>query len=228
MSQKIYSLLDLTNLSDQSSSDSIRELCEQAVLHKVAAVCLYKENLAICRENISTVENIKLATVCNFPAGTANLENILAEIALSQDLGAEEIDVVMPYHLLSAGDVIVLEKHIAAYRKACSKTLKVIIESGKLSAANIAIAANICIANGVDFIKTSTGKVEVGATLEAARIIAQAIKDHDAERTTGIKLSGGVRTLQQALEYINLITAILGDAWISPQHVRFGASKLLY
>jgi deoxyribose-phosphate aldolase len=228
MTQKIYSLLDLTNLSDQSTSDAIHELCVQAVSHKVAAVCVYKENLAMCRENISATEDIKLATVCNFPTGTASLANVEAEIALAQELGADEIDVVMPYHLFNTGDVGALEKNIAAYRNCCTKTLKVIIESGKLSAAQIAVAANICIANGVDFIKTSTGKVEVGATLEAAKIIAQAIKDNGAALTTGIKLSGGIRTLPQALEYINLISAILGDAWISPQHVRFGASKLLY
>ena len=133
----------------------------------------------------------------------------------------------MPYKQLQSGNVAAVEQYVAAYRKNCPVTLKVIIESGELSDAEIKKAAEICIVNEVDFIKTSTGKAALGATINATEIILNSILVNKSQDKVGIKLSGGIRTIEQANEYLELIEKVFGSSWISNKHVRFGASSLL-
>ena len=225
MTEKLYNLLDLTNLDLNASAEDINNLCKLAQQQNVAAVCVYKDKLELCRQLMPSAE-IKLATVCNFPTGDDELINIIKEMEQALALGADELDIVIPYHFFVSKKDQQIVDYIAAFREHCPKTLKVIIESGVLYAEQIKFVANACIDHGVDFIKTSTGKVEIGATLTAADIILAVIVARDAAATTGIKLSGGVRTSEQANKYLKLITAKVGSDYINSKHVRFGCSKL--
>ena len=163
----------------------------------------------------------------NFPHGAADVAAAESETRQAIDAGADEVDVVFPYHALMAGDEEIGHALVEACKAACGeRCLKVIIESGELAdAALIARASRIAIAAGADFIKTSTGKVAVNATLEAAEIMLTAI--HDSDREVGFKAAGGVRSADDAGQYLDLAARLLGDAWITPAHFRFGASSLL-
>lgn len=223
----IASLLDLTDLSDNTNQENINKLCRAAIDNNVAAVCVAAPWLEQCRNELCETE-VRLASVANFPAGNSDLAFVQTEIAKLISLGADEIDVVLPYSLLKSGAITEVEQHVAAYRESCGKlTLKVIIESGCLSAMEIAMAADICITHSVDFIKTSTGKVEVGATTQAAEIIADTILLRQAVNHVGIKLSGGIRTVEQADAYLEILNEKFGIAWLSSKNLRIGASSLL-
>lgn len=141
--------------------------------------------------------------------------------------GADEVDVVFPYKTLIAGDEKVGAELVKRCKEACGKIpLKVIIESGELKEpALIRKASEIAIDNGADFIKTSTGKVKVNATPEAARIMMTVIKEKGKD--VGFKAAGGVRNAEQAKEYLLIAKELFGAEWITPQHFRFGASSLL-
>lgn len=141
--------------------------------------------------------------------------------------GADEVDVVFPYRALMAGNEAVGLELVEACRQACGDAvLKVIIESGELAdPALIRRASELAIDGGADFLKTSTGKVEVNATLEAAEIMLQVIRDSGKE--IGFKAAGGVRSAEDAQGYLQLAERLMGAAWITPAHFRFGASGLL-
>ncbi|MBU2326157.1 MAG: deoxyribose-phosphate aldolase, partial [Alphaproteobacteria bacterium] len=142
--------------------------------------------------------------------------------------GADEIDLVIPYRKFIAGDEAAVSEMVAAVRKACAAPvlLKVILETGELKdKALIRRASEIAIAEGADFIKTSTGKVAVNATLEAADIMLQAIRD--SRRKVGFKPAGGISTVADAGHYLRLADTIMGEDWVMPSTFRFGASGLL-
>lgn len=221
-------LIDLTLLSSDTTSEQISALCDRAMQYSVAAVCVDPCWVPLCRDILSENKTIKIATVCNFPTGMATLTQVKTEIDQAILHGVDELDIVIPYQALQAQETALVQQSIAAYRD-CSKgyTLKVIIESGLLTTEEIEAVSLMCVECGVDFIKTATGKAATGATLDAASIILQSIKKMGAEETTGIKLSGGIRTVAQAEDYLRLIQQQLGEAWISAKHCRFGASSLL-
>ncbi|MEQ6291501.1 deoxyribose-phosphate aldolase [Vogesella sp. GCM10023246] len=225
------SLMDLTSLNDDDSGNTIRALCAQADSDAgtVAAVCVYPCFVAVARQALAAAATpqVRVATVANFPHGNAAVASAEAETRAAIAAGADEVDVVFPYRALLAGDGAVGAVLVAACKAACGdKILKVIIESGELAAAAlIRQASDIALAAGADFLKTSTGKVAVNATPQAARIMLQAIRD--SGRDAGFKAAGGVRTLADAAIYLQLAAEIMGEAWLTPAHFRFGASGLL-
>lgn len=227
------SLMDLTSLNDNDSNDIIHDLCIAAStpFGQTAAVCVYpqfvKTALSTLDENYAPL--VKVATVTNFPHGSDDVKRAKQETKAAAKAGANEIDVVFPYHALIAGDEKVGAKLVKKCKKVCAKrgvTLKVIIESGELKTPErIQRASEIAIENGADFIKTSTGKVGVNATLEAAEIMLTVIRN--SGRNVGFKAAGGVRSVEDATAYLQLAERIMGKDWISAETFRFGASGLL-
>lgn len=225
-------LMDLTSLNDDDTNANILALCEKASSEEgqVAAVCIYPQFIPVAREYFDSngIENVQIATVTNFPQGGADIDQAVSETEQAVELGADEVDVVFPWRALINGDEQVGFDLVAACKKACGANtqLKVIIESGELKQAElIQKASEISIQAGADFIKTSTGKVPVNATLEAAEIMLKAITAHNPN--CGFKAAGGIRTTQQAQDYMQLAQQICGTEWLTQAHFRFGASGLL-
>jgi deoxyribose-phosphate aldolase len=231
LAQKSLTLLDLTSLNDSDSDESIRALAKAAdtKFGPPAALCVYPRFVATARQTLDSLglARVPVATVANFPVGTTDIDATLADIALGLSAGAAEIDVVFPWRALLAGDADSGVRLLAACREETSAvTLKVIIESGALAEESlIRQAAEIAIAAGADFVKTSTGKTAVSATLSAAEVILQAIRASGEK--IGFKASGGVRTVDEAAAYLALAEQIMGPDWITPKTFRFGASSLL-
>lgn len=229
LARNIVSLIDLTSLNESDTDETIDALCNKAISHAghVAAVCVYPQ---FVQQAATLLANsaVRVATVANFPAANDPLETVIESIKQSIKQGADEIDVVFPYRRYLAGDRAGACDFISACKKVCGAEilLKVILETGELkTSAIIADVSQAAISAGADFLKTSTGKVAVGATLEAATVMLQEIKKSD--RLVGFKASGGVRTLEQALAYLYLASDIMGSEWITPRSFRFGASQLL-
>lgn len=232
--EDILPLIDLTSLNATDDASTIQLLCEKAISPQghVAAVCVYPEFVKQA-VNFFRGRPVNVATVANFPSGNEPLEVVMPSILDSIKEGAQEIDVVFPYTQYLSGDKVGAHKFILACREACGMKalLKVIIETGALKdlALITEISRNVLLA-GADFVKTSTGKIEKGATIEAARAILNVIKEFNASgvpRLIGFKASGGVRTIPQALEYMELAAEILGPEWVNPMHFRIGASQLV-
>jgi len=228
----ILSLMDLTSLNEKDTGDDIAALCAKAVTKfgSPAALCLYKQFLPTAGKILADKglrKTIRLATVVNFPAGAADAASVAEETAQAVSLGADEVDAVLPYRALMANDVKTAQAVIGAARRASrGKTLKIILESGILHEPDmIRKASELAINEGADFIKTSTGKADVSTTLPAARIMLETIAK--LNKDCGFKAAGGVKTAEQAAQYLNLAAEILGQSWIKPEHFRFGASGLL-
>jgi len=225
-------LLDLTSLNDGDNDDSIRALARSADtgFGTPAALCVYSRFLGVARRELDALGlfDVRLATVANFPAGDTDIDAATVECRSEVGLGADEVDVVFPWRALIAGDGEIGARLVGGCRAALPDevTLKVIIESGELSEPGlIRRASEIAIDHGADFVKTSTGKVPVNATLEAAEIMLGTIRA--SGRPVGFKASGGVRTVADAGKYLALAEKIMGPGWISPKTFRFGASGLL-
>jgi deoxyribose-phosphate aldolase len=224
--------LDFTSLNDTDTDDDIRTLCARAItpLGNVAAVCVYARFVNFCTRELANTD-IKIATVVNFPNGQDNINDVLADVKAALFDGADEIDVVWPYKAYLQGDRENAMHLVSSIKKLCGdKIVKVILETGELkNPAIIAAASEDALTAGADFLKTSTGKVPVGATLEAAAIMLQAIKNHRSKTlsTLGFKASGGIRTAQDAAHYIQLARSIMGEDWVTPKTFRLGASSLL-
>ena len=229
--KEVISLIDLTTLNEDDTEQKVIELCHQAksLVGDTAAVCIYPKFIAIARKTLQAQEknNIKIATVTNFPHGNDDVKHAVFQTQNAIAAGADEVDVVFPYKALIQGDEIVGYELVKACKKACGNVLlKVIIESGELQTPErIRRASQIAIDAGADFIKTSTGKVAVNATLEAAEIMLTVIKEKDPD--VGFKAAGGVKDVQTAKAYLDLAREILGDEWVCAEHFRFGASSLL-
>jgi deoxyribose-phosphate aldolase len=220
-------LLDLTSLNEDDTEERIARLCARAAEHRVAAACIHPRFLPVARGRLAG-SGVRLATVANFPHGGDDLARTADEVAAAVAEGAEEVDVVIPVQAVLAGDVGLVAETVELCRAAGAEaaTLKVILETGVLKEPDvITAAARAAIMAGADFLKTSTGKAGVGATLEAAAILLAVIDE--AEGRVGLKLAGGVRTAAQAAGYLHLVDRFIGPAWASPATVRFGASSLL-
>ncbi|MDH2925279.1 deoxyribose-phosphate aldolase [Nicoletella semolina] len=235
IAQQALSLMDLTTLEDNDTDQKIIDLCMQAntAFGTPAAICLYPRFVPIARKTLQAhnLTHIKLATVTNFPHGNDDLGIALAETKAAIAYGADEIDLVFPYRALIAGHSEIgfeLVKQCKALCQSHNIMLKVIIETGELKSDNfIRQASEIAIRAGADFIKTSTGKVPVNATLNAARIMLETIRDLKVAQQVGFKAAGGVKTTEEAAQYLQLAQEILGEDWIDSSHFRFGASSLL-
>lgn len=229
--QRGISLMDLTTLSDDDTDQKVIDLCHKALTPagKTAAICIYPRFIPIARKTLKQLgaEDIRIATVTNFPHGNDDIDIAVAETKAAIAYGADEVDVVFPYRALMAGNKQVGFDLVKACKAACGdKLLKVIIESGELKTPElIRQASEIAIDAGADFIKTSTGKVPVNATLEAAEIMMTVISEKNPN--IGFKPAGGVRDAAKTAEFLATAERILGKDWVSPRHFRFGASSLL-
>ncbi|MEG9476089.1 deoxyribose-phosphate aldolase [Mannheimia sp. HC-2023] len=229
------SLMDLTTLNDNDTDEKVIALCEQAKTDfgTPAAVCVYPRFVPIARKTLKAqgIEQVKIATVTNFPHGNDDIDIAVAETKAAVAYGADEVDVVFPYKALIAGNEQIGFELVKQAKAVCQEKnvlLKVIIETGELKSEElIRKASEISIRAGADFIKTSTGKVAVNATLESARIMLETIRDLGVAETVGFKAAGGVKTSEEAAEYLALARSILGSDWVNCSHFRFGASSLL-
>lgn len=220
-------LLDLTSLNHDDTKETIKDLCRRAVTPygATAAVCIYPEFIAAALHELK--DNIKIATVVNFPDGSTDLKRLEKEVRQAIKLGADEIDAVLPYRELLSGNENFCISFLNKARELCGdKTLKIIIESGELkSTVTIKKAARLAIESGADFVKTSTGKTPISATPEAANAILEEIKA--SGKDVGFKASGGIKTLEDAKKYLSLAVSIMGPDWINAKHFRIGASSVL-
>ena len=218
--------LDLTSLNDGDTEADVDRLCSRARSRfgDVAAVCVWPRHAAHARRQLPA--SIRVAAVANFPAGGVDAAAALADVHTIVSAGAQEVDVVLPWRALLAGDDAVVRDLLRSVRAACTGlTLKVILETGELHAAQrIEHAARLALAAGADFLKTSTGKVAVGATLPAAEAMLRAMRGH---AQAGLKLSGGLRRVADLRPYLELIERERGTDALQPQRLRFGASSLL-
>ena len=230
--QQAIELMDLTTLNDDDTDQKVIELCHKALTPAghTAAICIYPRFIPIARKTLMELgaEDIKIATVTNFPHGNDDIAIAVLETRAAVAYGADEVDVVFPYRALMEGNETVGFELVKACKEECGDDvlLKVIIESGELKdPALIRRASEISIDAGADFIKTSTGKVPVNATLEAAEIMLSVIKEKNTQ--VGFKPAGGVRDAAAAAEFLGAAERILGSDWVSPRTYRFGASSLL-
>lgn len=219
--------LDLTSLNDDDTDTVISALCARAVTRAgpVAAVCVYAHFVPLCRRLLDGT-GVKVCTVVNFPHGRKDAAAVAAETRAAAGDGADEIDVVLPYQAWLAGRTANARAVLDAARDAAGdRTLKVILETGRLLTADaITGAAAAAVDAGADFLKTSTGKTPVSATLESAHLLLDAAAA--AGRPVGVKVAGGVRSTAQAAAYLRLADRMLGGT-VGPERFRFGASGLL-
>jgi len=230
--KELISLIDLTSLNENDTTESIAAFSQKAVTSqgKVAALCVYPRFVQEVAANLKG-SKIKVATVANFPHGLSSLTAVLEEIELSLRHGADEIDVVFPYPAYLLGERAYASSFVSRCKELCSEArLKVILETSALQDLSlIARAAEDAIFAGADFVKTSTGKLPQGASLEAAAVILSVIKKLSSEvnRELGFKAAGGIREPEQALQYLMLAKNRMGPNWVKPSTFRLGASQLL-
>lgn len=222
--------LDLTRLNDNDGEPEITQLCQRAQtpLGPVAAVCVWPRLAALARARLPAA--ISVAAVANFPHGHTDIEAAVRDTRCIVQAGAQEVDVVLPYLALKAGDEVAVTALLTAVRQACpGLLLKVILETGELhTQALITCASELAIQAGADFLKTSTGKTPVNATPAAAQaMLATIAASPTARNRVGFKASGGIRTVQDAMVYEALVQRFLGAEALNPKRFRIGASSLL-
>lgn len=230
---RLLPCLDLTSLNDDDTTERIATLCRRAVTPygKVAAVCVWPRFVAQARDLLRDTD-VRVATVVNFPTGNSGAAEVAAETRAAVAAGADEIDLVFPYVAYLAGARAAPRCMVQTVREASgsNRCLKVILETGRLARPDIiAAAARDAIAAGADFLKTSTGKVDPGATPDATEVLLVVIRDHRRAtgRSIGLKAAGGIRTVTQAGVYVDLVDRIIGPDLALPATFRIGASGLL-
>lgn len=230
IARRAIACLDLTELGDHATDADVEALCGRAVTPygPVAAVCVWPRHVTVARRLLGGTP-VRIATVVNFPGGDEPTPHVVAAVEAALADGADEIDLVLPYHALLQGASEHVALMLEAVRGAVPKdghVLKVILETGELGDPHaIERAAHVAVEHGADFIKTSTGKTSVSATLEATGIMLGVIRS--AAWPVGLKPSGGIRTLADATAYIEQADEVMGDGWATPATFRFGASGLL-
>jgi len=220
-SRTALACLDLTSLNDADTAADVERLCRRAEgpQGRVAAVCVWPRFVAQARAALPPA--VKVAAVANFPDGSTDVERAVREAAEIVAAGGDEVDVVMPWQALDQARTLLAQVR----RETRGRTLKVILETGELrDPLLIRNAARIALDAGADFLKTSTGRTPNGATIDAARLLLTAISS-GGYRQVGLKVSGGIRTAEQAQNYVYLARAALGQP--TPARFRIGASSLL-
>jgi deoxyribose-phosphate aldolase len=232
LAHRLLGLIDLTSLNPTDSEDTVRALAASAATPagRVAALCIWARFIAVARESLQGT-GVPIAVVANFPSGASDIEAAAAETAAAVADGADEVDVVFPYHALLSGDEVTGLALVRACRAACGPKarLKVILETGQLGSADrIRRACELSIEGGAHFLKTSTGKTQPGATLAAAEVMIETIASAQRRGVrVGFKASGGVSTIADASAYLELFEKRLGAASATPATFRIGASSLL-
>jgi deoxyribose-phosphate aldolase len=244
---RAVTLMDLTTLSGDDTPGRVRRLCAKArrpvrtdlleAMHaeqlpiRAAAVCVYHSFVETALEALEGSGIPVAAVSTGFPAGLSPFEQRIAEIRASVAAGAEEIDVVITRAHVLTENWRALYDEVRAMRAACGDAhIKTILATGELGTLrNVARASLVCMMAGADFIKTSTGKESVNATLPVGLVMARVIREY-RERTgqlIGLKAAGGIRTAREALDWLALTKDELGDRWLRPDLFRFGVSSLL-
>jgi deoxyribose-phosphate aldolase len=242
---KAIQCMDLTTLAGDDTPGRVRRLCAKARMPLRAdlqralgidglttgAVCVYHEMLSEAVQSLAGSGIPVAAVSTGFPAGQTPMETKLREIELSVAAGAREIDIVISRRHALTSDWAALYDEVRAYRDACGDAhLKTILATGELQTLeNVARASWTCMMAGADFIKTSTGKESVNATLDVSLVMVRAIRDW-AEETghiVGYKPAGGISSAKLSLQYLALMKEELGNDWLVPARFRFGASSLL-
>ena len=234
-------MVDLTTLEGKDTPGKVASLCAKALhpsedpaVPQVAAVCVYPAMVKHARRALGTDATVRIASVATaFPSGQAPLRTRLAEVRAAVADGADEIDMVINRGAFLAGEFGRVQDEIAAVRTACGgATLKVILEVSELETYDNIRAASFLAMRVIrpgDFIKTSTGKTTLNATLGNNQVMLEAIRDFYLETGTAISMkpAGGIRTAKQALQFLIAVKETLGDAWLNNTRYRFGASSLL-
>lgn len=240
--QKVYrdilSVIDLTTLEGADTHEKAANLAKQASSYasieknipNVAAVCVYPTLVKTVKENLSD-SNIGVASVAGaFPAGQSPIEIKVAEVKYAVEQGADDIDMVISRGTFLEGKYDIVQDEVKSIKEACGKAhLKVILETGELSSPkNIRKASELSIFGGGDFIKTSTGKIPVAATLQAMLVMLDTIKEYydKTGKKIGIKPAGGISEPEVAIDYYLLVKEILGEDWLNKSLFRIGASRL--
>lgn len=234
----LFGCIDLTTLKATDSQQSVAAFTERVNdfenehgdMPNVAAICVYP-NFAQVVRTVLEVSGVNVACVAGgFPSSQTFPEVKVAETALAVEGGADEIDVVINLGDFLDGDWEQVADDLDEIKHSCrERCLKVILETGALKTArNIRDASVIAMYSGADFIKTSTGKEYPGASLEAAYVMALAIKEYADKtgRMVGLKVAGGVTTADEAVAYYTIVKEVLGEKWLSSEYFRIGASRL--
>jgi deoxyribose-phosphate aldolase len=239
--------MDLTTLSGDDTDERVRRLCAKArqpiqqeieqklgiesLNVKVAAVCVYHSFVETARRAIEGSGIHVAAVSTGFPAGLSPLAERVEEIRRSVEAGADEIDVVITRAHVFGGKWQALYDEVATFKNACGPAhLKVILGTGDLlTLRNVGRASVVAMMAGADFIKTSTGKEAVNATLPVSLVMTRAIREYAQETgmAVGFKPAGGIRTAKQSLEWLSLMKEELGNSWLRAELFRFGASSML-
>jgi deoxyribose-phosphate aldolase len=234
----VLNMIDLTTLEGKDTPGKVKQMCYKAQhlhdefpdLPTVAAVCVYPSMVAIAKKEVQN-SGVKVASVSTaFPSGQAPLAVKIADTKFAVESGADEIDMVISRGKFLAGEHNFVFDEIAAIKEACGAArLKVILETGELvTLDNVRRASDIAIYAGADFIKTSTGKIQPAATMQVTYTMLMAIRDYFDETgiMIGMKPAGGISTSKLALHNLVMVKEILGDAWLTNEWFRFGASSL--
>ena len=234
----ILSMIDLTTLEGQDTAGKVRQLSQKAIhlhdrmpgLPHVAAVCVYPTMVSVAKETL-VGHDINVASVATaFPSGMSSLQVKLDDTRMAVDAGADEIDMVISRGAFLSGEYSYVFDEIAAVKEACGDAhLKVILETGELGTLDrVRRASALAMHAGTDFIKTSTGKIQPAATMQVTLVMLLAIKDYYTEtgRMVGMKPAGGISTAKLAVHYLVMLRETLGNAWMTPEWFRFGASSL--
>ncbi len=234
----ILSMIDLTTLEGQDTPGKVRQLCQKAIhlhdampgLPHVAAICVYPTMVSVAKDALQG-HDINIASVATaFPSGMSSRDVKLDDTRMAVDAGANEIDMVISRGAFLAGQYAYVFDEIVAVKEACGDAhLKVILETGELGTLDrVRRASVLAMHAGADFIKTSTGKIQPAATMQVTLVMLQAIKDYYYEtgRMVGMKPAGGISNAKLAVHYLVMLRETLGNAWMTPEWFRFGASSL--
>jgi len=238
--KKAVTMVDLTTLEGKDTPGKVASLCQKAIrphddrsIPGVAAVCVYPSMVRHAKKHVADTD-IKVASVATaFPSGQAPLRTRLAEVRAAVTDGADEIDMVINRGAFLAGEFDRVQDEIAEVLEACGDAaLKVILEVSELETYDNIRAASFLAMEVIregDFIKTSTGKTSLNATLGNNQVMLEAIRDFylDTGTAIGMKPAGGIRSAKQALQFLVAVKETLGDAWLTNERYRFGASSLL-
>ena len=232
------SMIDLTTLEGKDTPGKVKQMCYKAAhlcdqlpdLPTVAAVCVYPNHVSTAKEALKGTTINVASVVSAFPSGNTPKEIKISDTRFAVDEGADEVDMVISRGKFLEGDYSYVFDEIASVKEACgSCRLKVILETGELSTLdNVRRASDIAIYAGADFIKTSTGKIQPAATMPVTLVMLQAIKDYyyKTGKMIGMKPAGGISTAKVAIQYLVMLHETLGDAWMTNEWFRFGASSL--
>ena len=234
------SMIDLTTLEGKDTENKVKQLCYKAMhphvalpdLPSVAAICVYPTMVSAAKQALKG-STVKIASVSTaFPSGQSTQEVKITDTSFALDNGADEIDMVISRGEFLKGNYQFVFDEIASMKQLCKPyqaRLKVILETGELSTLDdVRRASDIAIYAGADFIKTSTGKINVAATMPVTLVMLDAIKDYYYKTgiMIGMKPAGGISSAKVALNYLVMLHETLGNAWLNNEWFRFGASSL--